>query len=458
MAKEQKRDAFTSKLGILAATLGSAVGLGNIWKFPSVTGQNGGASFLLLYILATLFAGLPILIAEIAIGRTAKANAVTSFKKISPGPWWLIGLVGVASTVFVLGFYTEVAGWVYAYILKSISGSVNTTDPIIAGQIFQELLNSPLQTLIWQWIVIAVVTTIIIQGASKGIEKATSILMPILFILLIIICVRSMTLPNAIEGLRFLFMPDFSKIDGSVVLLAMGLAFFKLSLGMGTMLTYGSYFRDDVNIPFMATRVMFFDLLVSILAGIAIFPAVFAFGFEPTSGPSLLFITVPAVFDSLPGGQFFTAGFFILAAIASTGAMLALFEAPVAWVLETLNISRKKAAIIVAIFFIIFGAPAALSENILAHVTLFGLNTFEFYDYLSSNILMPIGGFFICLFTGYIWNKESLKNTLSNNSSLHNSNIIRFLMFQFKYVTPIIILIIMLHSFNTFTIIYDLLQ
>lgn len=451
MVEKQKRDIFASKLGMLAATLGSAVGLGNIWKFPTVVGQNGGASFLLVYILATIVAGLPVMIAETSIGRFTRANAVEGFRKISSGYWWLIGLAGVLSTVFVLGFYTEVAGWVYAYIFKSISGSANTTDPFVAGQIFQELLTSPWQTLLWQWIVLIFVATIILKGASKGIEKATSILIPMLFVLLIIICIRSLTLPNAIEGLRFFFMPDFSKIDGTVILLAMGLAFFKLSIGMGVMLTYGSYFRDDVNIPFMATRVMIFDLLVSILAGIAIFPAVFSFGFEPSSGPSLLFITIPAVFDSMPGGQLFTAAFFILAAIASTGAMLSLFETPVAWALETFNISRKKATIIIMIFFIIFGAPAALSENILNQVTLFGMNFFQLYDFLSSNVLMPLGGFFLCIFTGYIWDKQTIQTVLSNKGTLHNSGLIKLIIFQCRYITPIIILIILLHGLNLFT-------
>lgn len=455
MAQKQKRDVFTSKLGILAATLGSAVGLGNIWKFPTVIGQNGGASFLLIYILATIVAGLPIMIAEIAIGRYTRSNAVEGFRKLSSGYWWLIGLAGVFATVFVLGFYTEVAGWVYAYIFKSISGSVNTTQESVARQIFQNLLTSPWQTLVWQWIVILLVAAIILRGASKGIEKATSILMPVLFILLIIICIRSVTLPNAIEGLRFLFMPDFSKINGLVILLAMGLAFFKLSIGMGVMLTYGSYFRDDVNIPFMATRVMILDLIVSLLAGIAIFPAVFSFGFEPSSGPGLLFITIPAVFDSMPGGQFFTTVFFILAAVASTGAMLSLFEAPVAWAIEAFSISRKQATIIIMFFFILFGAPVALSENVLEQVTIFGLNFFQIYDFLSSNILMPLGGFFLCIFTGYIWDKHTVREVISNKGTLHNNGLIKLLFFQCRYITPIIILIIMFHGLNLFSYLFN---
>lgn len=455
MEEKQKKDIFSSKIGILAATLGSAVGLGNIWKFPTVIGQNGGASFLLVYIIATIIAGLPIMIAEIAIGRYTRANAVESFQKLSKGYWWLIGLSGILSTVFVLGFYTEVAGWVYSYIFKSASGSINTTQPAVAGYIFQELLNSPWQTLLWQWFVLMLVAAIVLKGASKGIEKATSILMPMLFILLVIICIRSLTLPNALEGLRFLFMPDFSKIDGRVILLAMGLAFFKLSIGMGVMLTYGSYFKDDINIPFMATKVMLLDLVVSLLSGLAIFPAVFSFGFEPTSGPGLLFITIPAVFDSMPAGQLFTGVFFILAAVASTGAMLSLFETPVAWAIDTFSISRKKATIIIMCFFIVFGAPVALSENVLKQVTIFGMNFFQLYDFLSSNILMPLGGFFLCIFTGYVWNKQMVIHVVSNGGTLHNQSLIKFLLFQCKYITPIVILIIMLNGFNFFAYIFN---
>lgn len=455
MVEKQKRDSFTSKIGILAATLGSAVGLGNIWKFPTVIGQNGGASFLLIYIIATIVAGLPIMITEIAIGRFTRANAVEGFKKLSSGYWWLVGLAGTLSTVFVLGFYTEVAGWIYAYIFKAANGSINTTQPVVAGYIFQELLNSPWQTLLWQWLAIILVSTIVLRGASKGIEKAATILMPILFVLLIIICIRSITLPNAIEGLRFLFMPDFSKIDGRVILLAMGLAFFKLSIGMGVMLTYGSYFKDDVNIPYMATKVMLLDLVVSLLSGIAIFPAVFSFGFEPSSGPGLLFITIPAVFDSMPAGQIFTGAFFILAAVAATGAMLSLFETPVAWAIDAFNLSRKNTTIIIMLFFIAFGAPVALSENILKYTTIFGMNFFQLYDFLSSNILMPLGGFFLCIFVGYVWNKQMVIHAISNGGTLHNQSLIKLLLFQCKYVTPIIILIIMLHGFNFFAYILN---
>lgn len=313
---ETSRDLFASRLGMLAATLGSSVGLGNIWKFPALTGEHGGASFLLVYILSTLVVGLPLMIAELLIGRSTRSNAYQAFKTLSSNRfWWIIGGLGIAGAVTILSFYSDVAGWVFAYIPKALTGSVHTQDPAVAKEAFSSLLACPWKSLFWQWLVLGLTASVILRGASGGIEKATRILIPLLFILLVVVCIRSLTLPNAMEGLKFLFMPDFSRIDGSVVLMAMGLAFFKMSIGFGCMITYGSYFRSDTHVPFLAVRVMVCDLLVSILAGIAVFPAVFSFGFEPTAGTSLLFLTIPAVFASMPGGQLFTTLFFVLSGL-----------------------------------------------------------------------------------------------------------------------------------------------
>ena len=251
------RDHFSSRLGVLAATLGSAVGLGNIWKFPALVGQNGGASFLLVYILATLCIGLPLMIAELAIGRAGRRNVVDVFRVIAPrSSWWLIGMGAIVSCIVILGFYSDVAGWVFAYIFKSALGGTATTDPEAAGKTFSLLTGDPLASLGWQWGVLILTGAIIMRGASKGIEKVTRVLMPLLFLLLLGICLRSLTLPGAGEGLRFLFMPQWDRISGEVILTAMGLAFFKMSVGMGCMLIYGSYFKEEVNIPATALRVM----------------------------------------------------------------------------------------------------------------------------------------------------------------------------------------------------------
>ena len=281
------------------------------------------------------------------MGRKAKADAVTTMQKLSPNraPWWLIGALGALAAFLIMAFYTDVAGWVFAYIFKSLVGNTLSTNPEQTGAAFTSLITDPVQSVLWQWVVLAVVGLIIGLGVSKGIEAVTKRLMPILFGILIIVCIRSLTLPGAGEGLAFLFQPDFSKVTAAMVLTAMGLSFFKLSVGMGTMITYGSYFRDDQNIPGTTIRVMLADLSVSLLAGIAIFPAVFAFGFKPDAGPSLLFITIPAVFASMPLGGVFMVLFFVLAAVAATGAMLSLMEVPVAFLADRTRLNRTQATI-----------------------------------------------------------------------------------------------------------------
>lgn len=445
------RDGFTSTFGVLVATLGSAVGLGNIWKFPYLTGTNGGASFLLVYIIATLLVGLPVMITEIMLGRASRANAITTFEKLAPksqGGWKLIGYMGVTAAILILAFYTEVAGWVFAYIFKALSGQLSSIDPAHTKAVFGELVANPQSALIWQWIVLGFTGAIIMCGVSKGIEAVSKKLMPILFLLLIALCIRSLTLPGAMRGLEFLFTPDFSKINAAVILTAVGLAFFKLSIGMGTMLTYGSYFRAEQNIPLTATRVMFADLTVSLLAGIAIFPAVFAFGFEPAAGPSLVFITIPAVFHSMPGGSIFMALFFILTAIAATGAILSILEVPVAMLIERCDWSRKKATAISILIIALFGLPAALSQSLTANFKLFGLNAFDLFDYISSNILLPLGGILICLFAGWSYGLPKLKEALSNGGILNNATLIRVLFILLRYIAPLLIGIILLNGFG----------
>ena len=446
-----QRDGFSSSFGVLAATLGSAVGLGNIWKFPYLTGANGGASFLLIYVLATLLVGLPVMIAEIMLGRQAKTDTVGTFKKLAPGtPWWLIGGFGVLASFLIMAFYSEVAAWVLAYVLKSITGSALSNDPARTSAAFNQLIQDPIQSLLWQWLVLALIGGILLMGVSKGIEAVTKKLMPLLFILLVVVGVRSLLLPGASEGLRFLFQPDFSKITAGVVLTAMGLAFFKLSIGMGTMLTYGSYFRDNQNIPATALRVMAADLFVSMLAGIAIFPAVFAFGFKPEAGPSLLFITIPAVFANMPFGQLFMVVFFILTAIAATGAMLSMLEVPVSVLSERFGWTRAKATVWTLLALAVIGASAALSGSKLAGFTLFGMTMFDLFDALTSNVLMPLGGIMLCLFTGWVWGPQRFRDALSNGGTLANRRMLKALFLVTRWVSPLLILIVMLKGLGAF--------
>ena len=450
---QSTRDGFTSTFGVLVATLGSAVGLGNIWKFPSLTGTNGGAGFLLVYLLATLLVGLPVMIAETMLGRAARANAVTSFERLAPanqGWWKVIGWMGFAAALLIMSFYSEVAGWVYAYVFKAVSGSLTTTDPKVAGDIFGKLVSDPSASLIWQWVVLGITGGIIMLGVAKGIEAVTRRLMPLLFLLLLILCARSLTLPGASEGLAFLFSPDFSKITPAVLLTALGLAFFKLSIGMGTMLTYGSYFRPDQNIPATTARVMLADLSVSLLAGMAIFPAVFAFGFAPAAGPSLVFMTIPAVFTSMPGGTLFMTLFFILTAVASVGAILSLLEVPVAILTERFGVGRKQASVYTILMIAALGVPASLSNSTMADVKIFGMNAFDLFDFLSSNVLLPLGGILICLFVGWVYGLPQLEKQLSNDGKLANAGVIKAVFFLIRVVTPLAIAVVLLHGLKLF--------
>lgn len=450
---QHNRDGFTSTFGVLVATLGSAVGLGNIWKFPYLTGANGGAGFLLVYLIATLLIGLPVMIAETTLGRAARANAVTTFERLAPPNqrgWKAMGWMGFAAAFLIMAFYSEVAGWVFAYIFKAISGQISTTDPKIAGAAFGALVSNPVSSLIWQWIVLAITGGIIVFGVSRGIEAVTRKLMPLLFCLLLILGIRSLTLPGALEGIKFLFTPDFAKITPTVILTALGLAFFKLSIGMGTMVTYGSYFRDNQNIPVTTGRVMLADLTVSMLAGIAIFPAVFAFGFAPAAGPSLVFMTIPAVFASMPGGTLFMTLFFILTAVASIGAILSLLEVPIAILCERFKLGRKRATAITIMLIALLGAPAALSQGVGAEWKLFGLNPFDLFDFLSSNILLPLGGILICVFVGWVYGLPQWEKQLSNSGKLQNGWLVQAVFFLIRYVTPFSIAIVLLHGLKVF--------
>ena len=443
------RAGFSSSLGVLAATLGSAVGLGNIWKFPSLTGANGGAGFLLVYLLSTLLIGLPLMVAEIAIGRQARANPISALRQLAPrgAPWWLVGLGGMAAAFLILSFYSEVVAWVFAYVAKALAGSLLSADPAQTQASFDALVTDPVQSLLWQWVVLAFIGSILLLGVTKGIEAVTKKLMPLLFLLLLLLCGYSLTLPGAGLALSFLFAPEWHKITPAVVLTAMGLAFFKLSIGMGTMMTYGSYFTPGQNIPATATRVMLADLSVSLLAGMAIFPAVFSFGFAPSAGPSLVFITIPAVFAQIPGGQVLLAAFFILTAIAATGAMLSIMEVPVVILHERWGLARPRATLLVLM---LLGTGCALSQSLLAHIRPGGRTLFDWADYLSSNLLMPMGGIAIALFVGWAWGEQAFAAQLSNQGQLHNRALARALSLLLRWVTPVLIGLVMLAGLGVF--------
>ncbi len=444
------RSGFSSSFGVLAATLGSAVGLGNIWKFPSLTGTNGGAGFLLVYLLATLLIGLPVMVAEMAMGRQARANPITALRTLAPRrqPWWLIGVAGMAAAFLILSFYSAVVAWVFAYVVKALRGSLLSSDPAITQATFDALISDPVQSLLWQWGVLVFIGGILLLGVTKGIEALTKKLMPLLFALLVLLCAFSLTLDGAAAGLAFLFQPEWHKITAPVVLTAMGLAFFKLSIGMGTMMTYGSYFGDDQNIPATAARVMAADLCVSLLAGMAIFPAVFTFGFAPSAGPSLVFITIPAVFAQMPFGQVLMAAFFVLTAVAATGAMLSLMEVPVVTLHERWGLSRPRATFLTLLALVVMGAGCALSQSTLAHFKPGGRTLFDWADFVSSNVLLPAGGICIALFVGWVWGAGNFRQAVSNRGLLNNGALAPTTFWLLRWVSPLLILAVMLRGLD----------
>jgi neurotransmitter:Na+ symporter, NSS family len=454
MEHNNKRETFSSGLAVFFATLGSAVGLGNIWKFPYLTGQNGGGAFVFTYLICVILVGVPVMVAEFYIGRKARKNTVGAFKVLKASPFWrIIGYMGVASAFLIMFFYSAVAGWVYSYIFKTIRGdfralsseTIETAAKIAEGE-FANAAGGAFSPMIWQFIVVLVVSAILIAGVKNGIEKVTKTLMPVLFILIIICVIRSLTLSSAGEGLSFLFNVDFSKITGRVILTALGLAFFKLSLGIGTMLTYASYFTEDNDLMNTSVKVAVSDTIVSLLAGIAVFPVVFQYGLEPQSGPGLLFNTIPLVFSKIPFGNILLILFFILAAIAATTAMISMAEVPVVFLNEEVGINRTMAVILTGLIIFVVGFLTVHPSSLLASFNLFGKNFFDLFDYLSSNILMILGGFLIALFVGYIVNKEELYKELSNNGSIKNEKIVGMFKFIITYVTPILLIIVFLTS------------
>ena len=457
-----KREGFSSGLAVFFATLGSAVGLGNIWKFPYLTGANGGGAFLLIYFICIVCVGVPVMVSEFYIGRRTRKNAVGSFKVLTgnPGtPWKGIGLMGVAAAYLIMFFYSDVAGWVYFYCFKAFTGQLagitkDAVGPMFgqvigAGTAGQPLSAATLSPLVWQVIVMTVVGTILSMGVRGGIERITKTLMPLLFLLIIICDIRALTLPGAGKGIDFLFHVDFSKITAPVILSALGLAFFKLSLGMGTMITYGSYFTDDNHMIQTAGKVAASDTLVSMLAGLAIFPTVFSFGMEPSAGPGLLFMTIPLVFNQMPFGGILLACFFLLTCFAATTAMLSLVEVPIAYFVEELKVSRVKATVFNCTLIALVGITATLSvdsSSYLGQYKFFGKGFFDLYDYLSSNIILPLGGLCIALFVGYCNKREDIADELSNHGTLANASTVDAYRFIIRFVSPALLILVFLNS------------
>lgn len=434
-----KRDSFGSKFGVIAAAAGSAVGLGNIWRFPYVAGENGGAAFLIIYVIAIIAIGMPVMLSEFAIGRMAQRNAFGAFKLLAPGkPWYLIGVMGILGAFMILAFYSTVAGWTIEYLMQSLGNNFQGKSATELASSFEAFRTSGRSPVIWQLLFMGLTAGIVAAGIKNGIEKYTKVLMPVLLLIIIALVVRAVTLPGSAEGLNFLFAPDFSKITAPVILEALGQAFFSMSIGMGVLVTYGSYISKKDNLGNSAAAISFADTLIAVLSGVAIFPAVFAFGIEPTAGPGLVFITLPSIFNSMPAGHFFSILFFSLLLIAALTSSISVLEVTVAYLTEQLGWSRKIATTIAAVAIALTGILCTMSQGPWDHLALFGFNIFDLLDWTSANLLLPLGGFFIVIFTGWFLGKDKVRAEITNDGTVRAVLFSAFI-FIIRYIAPIAI-------------------
>jgi len=436
---KEKRENWGSRFGFIMAAAGSAVGLGNIWRFPYTTGENGGGAFIVIYLGCVLFICLSIMVAEFAVGRRTSLAAVGAYKAIDKR-WTFAGVLGVISAFFIMGFYPVVGGWATAYIVKSFTGLLS--EPAMIGDSFTAFISNPLQPILWMLAYLALNVFIVARGIKGGIEKASKILMPTLFVLLILISIRSVTLQGAGAGLEFLFKPNWKIVTGKTVLAALGQAFFSLSLGMGCMITYGSYLDKKENLTKSALMVTLMDTGVAILAGIAIFPALFAFGMKPAQGAGLVFVVVPSIFAEMGTlGVLFSIIFFIALMVAALTSSVSLLEVVVAYLIDQRNMKRKPAVYITAAIMTVTGILSSLSMGLMSGVKLFGVGVFDFFDILTDKIFLAIGGMLLAIFVGWFVKKEDLKDELTNGGTL------KFGLFEIwynliKYVIPVAIAIV----------------
>ena len=442
------RGQWGSSLGFVLAAAGSAIGLGNIWRFPYVAGENGGGAFVILYLACILFICLPYLFAELVVGRSAHKNPVGAIKAIAPRtPWWLVGALGVLTGVFILSYYGVIAGWAFGYIFKGAFAAETTfggfiADPVIVVPLFALFL--------------LFTTLVVLGGVEAGIERVSKILMPILLVLMFVVIVRGMTLPGASAGLEFYLKPDFSKVTGGTVLAALGQAFFSLSLGMGAMITYGSYLPKSANIRNAGASVAVFDTGIALLAGLMIFPAVFATGKDPGEGPPLVFETLPAVFDAMPMGGLIAVVFFILISIAALTSTVSLLEVVTSYVVDEHRWSRRKSVFTVAGITFVVGVPSALSQGAVPALggdgfSILGQSDFlSLMDFIWGNISLALGALLLSVFVGWIWGRRGPEKELKAGGEEIPDAHVNMWWFFLKYVCPVVIFVVLLNVFGVF--------
>lgn len=446
---------FGSRIGVILASAGSAVGLGNIWRFPYEAGQHGGAAFILIYLMCILIMGMPVMISEFLIGRRSRANTAGAYRKLAPGtPWRWVGFLGVLTGFLILSYYSVVAGWTLEFVFEAGANRFAGKAPGDFGAAFDSFLQNPVRPVVWLACFLLLTHFVVVRGVKKGIERSSKLMMPLLFVLIVVLAICSVCLPNAELGLTFLLNPDFSKVTSDVVLGAMGQAFYSLSLGMGCLCTYASYFSRDTNLAKTAFSVGAIDTMIAVLAGLIIFPAAFSVGIRPDAGPELIFITLPNVFQQAFAGvpvlsYIASLMFYILLALAALTSTISIHEVVTAYLHEEFNLSRRRAATFVTIGCLVLGAACSLSMGVWKDFTIAGLNLFNLFDFVTTKLMLPFGGMLVCLFTGWYLDRKLVYAEVSNDGTLT----VRFFkgyIFLLRYIAPVAIAAIFVKELGLF--------
>lgn len=436
---------WSSKIGFILSAAGSAIGVGAIWKLPYVTGISGGGAFFLLFILFSLFIGFPLLLAEFVIGRSTQKEAVSAYRTLAPNTnWHWIGKLGVFTCFLLLSFYSVIGGWIVIYFTKGLFGGI-ISEGADYGSVFNDTIGNPMLVIGAQFAFLAFTVLVVAKGIQNGIEKVSKILMPALFILFFVLIIRSLTLDNAMEGVKFFLAPDFASITSQSILYAMGQAFFSLSVGVSVMVTYSSYLSKKESLIQPAISIVTMNLFIALLAGLAIFPAVFSLGLEPAEGPGLLFVVLPAVFDQIIFGEAFLLGFLALFLFATLTSAFSMLEIIVASIVKGKEEKRTKYAYIIGVLIFAVGVPSALSYSVFDNILIFSKNIFDSADYLVSNILMPLGVFLISIFVPLKIKKSKLREEVLQHSSL-GATAFNIWFFIMRYIIPLVIIIVFLDT------------
>lgn len=454
MAEKAK---FATKIGLVAATVGSAIGLGNVWRFPGETQSNGGAAFLIVYLVCVLVLGIPVMLAEFSLGRAGGSDSVGNFKSLTPkSKWWIAGTIGLIASYLILSYYMVVAGWTIEYVWSSVTGelydgynavmaSQNATNTFFTDKM-SAMISSTCSPIFWTYVVVLINLAVLLLGVQKGIEKASNVLMPVLFVLLIIFCVKSLSLPNSMDGVRFFLSPDFSKVSIDMVMNALGQAFFSLSLGMGILVTYSAYFPKETRLTRTAIQVSMLDFAVAFLMGLIIFPAVCSFNMSASAnleGTTLVFVTIPEIFANMHATILWSVLFFVLLTIAAVTSTISLGEVAVSFVCDRFKVRRRSACFIVILPLFILSPICSLSVGAMPELQIAGLSVFDFLDTVSTNILLPISALLLCVYVSWILPKNFIEQELTNSGDNPTSTVplIKFLV---KFICPLLIAAILI--------------